>query len=406
MYFRLNRTWSITVGLRPNYGRLTSMSLMLPSLNSGQSSLADVLPSCLAALGVQEFSNSLKLPVARSAVVVMVDGMGAHNLSQARAHARFLSGLGGITETLNTVFPTTTASALASLTTGKLPGEHGMLGYRIKDPATGQLVNQLTGISTLENTTQWLGSPPLYLDALKAEVHAAVVAHPRFSDTALTNMIHRGAQQYPARTLDDRVASVQAVTRQSGSQLVVLYISELDECAHSKGVNSADWAQQLESVDSAVKNLVSSLPEDVGVLVTADHGVVDIPLHKHVLVGDDPRLREGIAFIGGEPRCLQLYFDNDATADTRETVLAAWRENMGEIAWVMSREDIISQGLSGNISHTHAERMGDIWVLARKEVVFYDARDNTLKGRSMIGQHGGLSAAEVTIPLLKAGAFS
>ncbi|MDH6533039.1 hypothetical protein M2119_001276 [Aurantimicrobium minutum] len=382
------------------------MSLMLPSLNSGQSSLADVLPSCFAALGAQAFPNTLNLPSVRSVVVVVVDGLGVQNLAQVSAHARYLSALGGKADTIQTVFPSTTASALASLTTGTMPGVHGMLGYRIKDPATGQVINQLTGISSLHDPAQWLGATPLYVAAREAGMQPAIVAHPRFADTPLTKLIHHGANHVPARTLDERIAAVRKLVCEPGSQLIVLYISELDECAHNKGVTSSDWAMLLESVDSALKTLVASLPDDVGVLITADHGVVDIPDHKHVLYGDDPRLIEGISDVGGEPRCLQLYFERDASSETKARVLSAWTEDMGGIAWVMTKETVMTQGLLGNISEGNVERIGDIWVLARKDVVFYDARDTALKGRSMIGQHGGMSATELTVPLLRAGGFS
>lgn len=382
------------------------MTLMLPSHNSGQSSLADVLPSCLNALGVASSENVLNLSSVRSAVVILIDGLGAQNLSHASAHARFMNGLKGKTDTIRTVFPSTTASALATLTTGTHPGQHGMLGYRIKDPATGQLINQLTGISALKTPDSWLGSEPAYLQAAEAGIQPAVVAHPRFADTALTRLIHRGAQQYSARTLDERISTVQSIVRQPGSHVVVLYISELDECAHKTGVMSSEWAMLLESVDSALKNLMSSLPDDVGVLITADHGVVDIPAHKHVLYGDDDRLIEGVSDIGGEPRCLQLYFNPDATEQLRERVFAAWTEDMAGLAWVMTKETVMEQKLLGPVNDRNTPRMGDIWVLARKDVVFYDARDHTFKGRSMIGQHGGMSATELTIPLLRAGAFS
>jgi hypothetical protein len=379
---------------------------MLPSLNTGQSSLADVLPSCLAALGVQGFPHALKLPTVRSAVVVLIDGLGAHNLAQASAHARFLSGLSGKTHTIQTVFPSTTASALASLTTGESPGTHGMLGYRIKDPATGHVVNQLTGISLLTDSASWLGAIPVYSGATQSGIHPAVVAHPRFSDTPLTQLIHRGATLYPSRTLDDRVSAVQDIVSEPGSQLVVFYISELDECAHSKGVTSSDWAMLLESVDSALKTLVASLPRDVGVLITADHGVLDIPAHKHILFGEDPRLVEGVAAVGGEPRCLQIFFEPEASPETRSRVCASWMEDMEGIAWVMTKETVIAQGMLGAISEDNAARIGDIWVLARKDVVFYDARDTKLTGQSMIGQHGGMSTTEMTVPLLRAGGFS
>ena len=382
------------------------MSIMLPSLNSASLSLADVLPSCLSSLGMAEMPNKLDLPQANSAVVVLVDGLGSQNLTSAGAHARFLNKNSSAFPTLNTVFPSTTASALASLTTGTTPGQHGMTGYKVRHPETGEVLNLLTGLGVLTDLSSWMSVKPLYEVAVVNGISPTVVAHPRFAETPLTQLIHAGSVQLGAKSLDDRVQAVLNTLLEPGQHLVVLYVSELDELAHNKGVSSPEWAAALESLDGALKYLSEQLPTDVGMIVTADHGVLDVPPSKHFLYGTDREHMQFISLVGGEPRCLQLYFSDDASPEQRAETLEVWRRDWSELAWVMSKDDVKEVGLYGLVSPVSEGRLGDVFVLAKKDVVFYDERDLTLKGRNMIGQHGGVSPTEMTIPGIRLGAYA
>ncbi len=378
------------------------MSLMLPSHNSASLSLADVLPSCLASLGISGYENALSLPHVSTAVVVLVDGLGSQNLSHAKAHARFLAGAAGGQPKLQTVFPSTTASALATLTTGSVPGVHGMLGYKIRDPRSGQMLNMLKDLAKLEDMPTWLGAEPLYGLARAQDVTPTVVSHSRFASTPLTEVIHRGATMLSANSFDERVDAVIELSRGQGKNLVVVYFSELDELAHSHGVSSHQWAAKLEDLDAALERLQSHVSSDVGIIVTADHGVVDIPAHKQILFGSDSDLITGVREIGGEPRCLQLYVEPEAD---RDLLVVKWRDFVGDTAWVVSREDAVENGLLSGLSDINAPRVGDIFVLARKDVVFYDERDAARSGRNMVGQHGGLSPVEMAIPCIKLGGY-
>lgn len=350
--------------------------------------------------------NALELPLVRSAVVVLVDGLGAQNLSAASAHARFLGKNSSPETHLTTVFPSTTAAALASLTSGATPGQHGMTGYRVLNPESGEVLNLLTGLGALSDPSAWLRSDPLYALAAEHGITPTVVAHPRFADTPLTHIIHEGAVQLSAKTIDDRIQATLSTLNQPGQHLTVLYISELDELAHNKGVSSAEWAATLESVDGAIKELSDRIPEGVGIFVTADHGVLDVKQSQHFLYGldaDDMRL---IAQVGGEPRCLQLYFSEQATESERAQIVTSWREDWSELAWVLSQEEVLAAGLYGEVDSEVLPRLGDVFVLAKKDVAFYDERDPSLKGRNMIGQHGGISLTELAIPGIRLGAYS
>ena len=117
---------------------------MLPARRGDSPSLADVLTSAFAAIRAE--TNPFALPPVRSAAVLLVDGLGMSALQRRAGHGRRLLAAipaqGGIIES---GFPTTTASALASLTTGLAAGEHGLVGYSAIDTLGDRVVNQLTG---------------------------------------------------------------------------------------------------------------------------------------------------------------------------------------------------------------------------------------------------------------------
>ena len=373
------------------------MSFMLPSAQIGAPSLADVLRSCLAGLGVVGVENRLALRAARSTIIVLVDGLGASNISGAKAHCRYLAPHLTKSTTISTVFPSTTGAALASFVTGELPGTHGMLGYRIRDPESGALVNQLTGLREIKALENWLGAEPLYIAAEADGIRTTVVSHPRFLSTPLTTVIHKGATLVAARTIAERCdAAISAAKANRG--LIVLYISELDELAHSQGASSHAWATKLEEVDAEMKRLASLVARDTSVILTADHGVLDIAQHHHVEYGNDEDLMAHITAIGGEPRCLQLFL-----ADRRDAqeVVDRWKAHCGDSAFVATQSEMVDQGWFGDLTKDHRERLGDVFVLARKEVVFFDSRDPTNKARKMVGHHGGISSTEMKIPLLR-----
>ena len=382
------------------------MSNMLPTRNSGLLSLAEVLPSCFSSMGLSGFENSLHLPRVRSAIVVVIDGLGFHNLRNARGHARFLAQAALESDPIETVFPSTTAAALASFTTGLLPGVHGMLGYQIRDPESGNLINQLSGLNAIENPQHWLKAEPLFVQVAKQGCSSFVIGHSRFADSTLTSVIYQGASYVPANALDDRIAQSLALVADRSAQLGVVYISELDEIAHKKGVDSQEWANALEDVDAAISSLAVKLPSDIGLFVTADHGVIDIPQSKHFLLGKGSSLIERIVSIGGEPRCLQLYFAESVSPEDKTEFIAQWKKDFDAIAWVLTQEEIIQSGLFPELSTEVATRAGDIFLLTHKNVVFYDDRDTTLKGRSMVGQHGGISDSEMHIPAIKLAGFA
>src|SRR5262249_6261219 len=110
--------------------RLGSMSLPLPRLATG--SLADLVPSLLADLGVPGFDAGRLaglLPGGTpGACLLRVDGLGWGLLREHAGDAPFLASLAAGREPIAAGFPATTAASVAALGTGVPAGVHGIVG--------------------------------------------------------------------------------------------------------------------------------------------------------------------------------------------------------------------------------------------------------------------------------------
>jgi predicted AlkP superfamily pyrophosphatase or phosphodiesterase len=370
---------------------------MLPAPSAGRVSLADVLRSCLDSTGGQ--ANRLGLPAVRSAIVLLVDGLGADVLRAREGHARTLAGELGRATTIETGVPTTTASAIASLTTGVLPGQHGLVGYTVLDAVHDRIVNQLSGWDDRLDPATWQLQPTLFETA---GIKSYAVGPERYRDSGLSRAVLRGAEYRGASTILTRLELAVRLARATPS-LIYVYAPELDQACHAYGWQSTQWTDALEQLDAGMRTVLPSLGTAVGLVLTADHGVLDVPHHAHVLFDAVPELVAGVRFVAGEPRMLHLHLEPDADAGQ---LAAAWRNSEADRAWIATRTEAIEAGWYGPVLPEVAPRIGDLLVAARKAVAYYDDRDATRHGRTMIGQHGSWSAAETRVPLLRFGAYS
>jgi len=367
--------------------------------------LAGVLASSLASLqGVQ---NGFELPAASGAVIVLVDGLGAGNLQARAGHARFLSTRMSRRDVIRTVLPSTTAAALASFTTGRMPGEHGLVGYKVLDASHDRLVNQLNGWDAGMMPETWQRSETLFESATADGVPTFAIGAARYADSGYTRAVLRGAEFRAAASVPDRFAMAQSVLEQHPGALVYLYVPELDQAAHAHGWESDRWLGLLEQLDAEVAAFERRMPRRTGLLVTADHGVVDVPAHRHVFVDARPDLLDGIRHVGGEPRFLSLYAEPGLDDAARAQLVEGWRSAEGHRAWVLGRDEAIESGLYGpTVADEVRSRIGDVLIAARSGIAYYDRREPNRQAELMVGQHGSLTDEETRVPLIRAGAYA
>lgn len=376
------------------------MSLSLPADPASARSLTGVVPQLLASMsGAPDW-----FPPARSSILVLVDGLGRGNLTARAGHARFLSAHQGKKDAARTVFPSTTATALTGLLTGAQAGRHGIVGYRARVPGTLTAPNQLRGWETDGlDPLAWQRSSPILEREAAAGRPTFWVSKRQYLDSGFTRAIGRGATTVAGESPEERLdAAVSLAARHPGA-LVYVYVPELDTIGHARGWESDEWTVALERLDAALAAADRARAPDTGVVVTADHGMVDVPAHGHVLLGQGDPLLDAVELVAGEPRLLQLYTGPGAARE----VARRWHAAEGSRSWVLTRDEAIAAGLYGPVVDAEvAPRIGDVLIAARGAVAYYDDRLDDKKAQSMIGQHGSLTDLERIVPLIGLGAFA
>lgn len=372
------------------------MSLMLPAAPAHARSITGVASDLLESL-----AGGGTYGPARSAVLCVIDGLGALQLRSHAGHARRLSAMMRRRDVARTVFPSTTAAALTSLLTGTDPGQHGLVGYRVLDPESYNVINQLSGWERegIDPAT-WQRVPTVFQRALRRGYEAFAVGPAEYDGSGFTRAVLRGATYVPTEDVADRVATaVELAARHDGS-LVYCYLPEVDKAGHKFGIASEQWVASLEEIDAAFD---TRIPASVGMIVTADHGMIDVPRYRHVLLTDDDPRWEGVSQLGGEPRMVHVYAEPGADADD---IAARWRERAGNTADVLTRVEAERHGLFGPVADAVRPRIGDVLVVTRGIWAYYDDRGTDTRPQKMIGQHGSVSPEETVVPLLRTGAYA
>jgi hypothetical protein len=366
-----------------------SDGLVLPKY--GEASLADVLPSALAALGVPGEHDILGLPRARRYCVLLVDGLGWNLLRAHPAQASYLTSLAGHPITVGS--PTTTATSLTSFGTGLPPGRHGVLGYTTRIPGRTALLNALKWDPSVDPVA-YQPHPTVFERAGRAGVAVTVVGQRRFRKSGLTVAGLRSPGFSGADSLGERVAAA-ALAAEAEPSLVYVYDGDLDVTGHHAGCGSAAWRHQLVMVDRFAEELAEALPAGTKLLVTADHGMVDVDPATRIDVDDQPALRAGVALVGGEARFRHVYAEPGAAGD----VEAAWTAVLGDRATVLSRDEAIAAQWFGAVEGRVLDRIGDVVASMRGDCAV-EMRSVFPLEATLVGLHGALTADEMLVPLL------
>jgi hypothetical protein len=214
--------------------------------------------------------------------------------------------------------------------------------------------------------------------------------------------VQRGGRFVAGQTLQDRVdAAVRVVTDHArrpsaDGMFVYLYWGDLDKKGHLHGCDSWEWGEELTQIDAAARQLVSRLGPDTLILVTADHGMVDIVPERVTDLGGEPGLAKGIQLVGGEPRALHLYCEPRATPQ----VLGEWRDRFGGQMEIRSRDEAVAEGWFGPVEPSVLPRIGDVVTSATEPVAVVDSRTARPESLRLIGMHGARTEEETLIPLL------
>jgi hypothetical protein len=321
---------------------------------------------------------------ARRVVLLVLDGLGWEALDAHRARLPNLAALAG--GPVPTVVPSTTATALTSLTTGLAPAQHGVVGFRIRLD------------SGVLNVLSWQGEHRHKPDPHAVQRHppflrrdVPVVTKSEFRNSGFSE-VHLGGARFCGWSAPSSLVEHCRQLTEAGEPFVYAYYPGIDSVAHAHGLHDGFYEAELVAADRLVGDLLDALSPECALVVTADHGQVHLEPDGWLPLG---RAGAFIEACSGDGRFRYLHARRGEAAELVE----AARADHGDHAWVLSRAELFEAGwLGSDPSPATRSRVGDVVLAARADVAFVDpALEREAHLRSA---HGSLTAAEMLVPVV------
>jgi hypothetical protein len=378
----------------------------------GNESIANLMASLVqglggSATGYVPLPHLLPAEVAeyRHVVLMVVDGLGCEFLCRKRRR----SSLEGLCRArLTSVFPSTTAAAITTFLSGVAPQQHGLSGWHMYFRELGAVLAVLPGapryggVSLKQagvDVSRLLGSCSVF-DRVPAETHTVL---PRRLAATDFNLAYQGTSQVrPYDTQDDFFLGVAKLLRTGRDRsFVYAYWPDLDRISHECGTFSAETEWHFTSWEEGFRRFLKYV-EGTGslILVTADHGFIDTEAAHTIELDDHPELARCLALpLCGEHRVAYCY----VKPDCREPFERYVRTELADAAELHRSADLIEQGWFGlGTAHPRlAERVGDYTLVMRDNYIIRDWLPDEPRFEQ-IGVHGGISEAEMRVPLIVA----
>lgn len=402
---------------------LAKENLIIPDYE--RNTVANV-PATVAALfgaqfpGLRPLRSELWQPLldageVRHVILVLVDGMGHNLVRRCADDTAWLAREAIVSGKITSVFPSTTVNALSCLWTGAAPAQHGLVGLEMFFPRLGVVAQMLA----LSPSFMWQPDAlvragvepetffpvPGFAQQLAASgVETYSLKHYSLVKSSLSRMYSRGIKEdIGIVTAADLMWQVKTLLNERAGQrmLFTAYWAAVDSLSHRYGFDHPAVAAELRSFLSLLKQeLLNELSAEARrgtvVIVTADHGQRNTPLDQRIFLDDHPRLQHMLLMRpAGEPRTAYLYARNGQ----KQAIIDYVREHLDHAAVAVDAQEALQSGLFGPPPHADEApvRIGDVIVTMREGYALV-SKDTDEFLLTLIGRHGGLTAAEMEVP--------
>jgi len=378
---------------------------MLPNYKDG--SIINLMSSIAGALGGRTGYGGLKILSSKklkskNIVLIVVDGLGFEYLEKKKSV--FNENLVG---SMTSVFLSTTASAITSFLTGVAPQQHGFTGWYV-------FLKEIGAISTVLPFNLRFGGPQLSEYGLeikkileeksfmsKIKVSGFSVMPKKIINSDFTNITSKGSKKFGYENLDGFFRQIRrAINYNKKRKYVYAYWSEFDAVSHEYGVGSKKCEKHFKELDRKMRRFFKSIKNtNTTVIVTADHGFVNVDLKDWIWVKEHPKLMECLTMpLCGEGRAAFCYVRPSKVKQFEKYVRTKFR---GKCELYKS-QDLINRGWfgAGRVNPKLFDRVGDYIIICKKGYYIEDTVEIKDKKKLFKGHHGGISKEEMLVPLI------
>lgn len=355
----------------------------------GGACIANVMPELVKSMMGRSVAAWVPQSVvgSKQIVLLVLDGLGWTQLQDRSAMMPTLTGFEG--DAITSVAPTTTTACLTSIVTGRPPAIHGILGYRLS--VHDDVLNVLAWANQAGEPFEGVVPEEFQTHPAFAANPVPVVTRRHFIGSGFTRAHMQGARLVGYAAPSSLPVEIWRLIK-AGEPLVYAYYDGIDTIAHLHGFGE-HYEAEMYTVDRLVRDVLAGLPEGCTLVVTADHGQVEVGDNQIEL---DPQIVARCTAFSGEGRFRWLHTRDESET---EVIAAQLAERHGDQAWIVTKSEMIQNGwYGGPLSERFSSRIGDVALVAREAVAF---RDPSHDGeRQMACRHGSLTPAEMLVPLL------
>ena len=326
------------------------------------------------------------------AVLILVDGLGACMLKSSQSYARFLRKQNA--HIISTCLPSTTVSAITTLTTSMFPSDTNMLGWSVISPSTGKELRLLSFDGYGKDPASFQPQKTWFEILSTLGISSAFVGLDRFRDSGFTSASLRGADFFGVKQQCDIVDEVVRLNRR-GVGFIYSHWGDIDKLGHHIGVDNYEIDVAVESFDSCMRDLCERVDDGTLVVFVADHGMITVE-EENIIYLDECGVYDSIDCVAGEPRALHVHLKNGVDRDRFRVGLENF---LGDRAYVLSKDCPYVEG-EEVFTDRAWDFLGDFVVFLKKGYVLYDRGRHSEQVMSLKGVHGSVSFEEMAIPCL------
>ena len=336
---------------------------------------------------------------AQQLVIVLVDGLGMNFIDKLepssflRRHLRM---------ELQTVFPSTTSSAVTSLATAAWPNRHSIIGWDM-------YLDEVDTVATILRFERRHDGEPLdRLSVVEGQAYPVPSLFGKFAG-GLVSVVPEGIANTPYsdywgghnakyatyKDLTNGVDKVISLIRVAKApSIIYFYEIDVDFAAHEHGTNANLTMDALKRTEKAIERLALNLPSNTRLMLTADHGHLDGPTHE--ILPSDPLVEHLLHEPWGDAR--EMHFA--VKPGSEEKFEAEFRGQYGEFAFLLTVDEVEALELlgPGHIEDFAWRRLGTHLAISRGADTFiYLGKSDPMQ---FIGYHSGLTPDEMLVPLV------
>lgn len=384
------------------------MDMHKPNYQNG--SIVNLMSSVKKALGGKskykplEGSNFSNISE-KNIVLIIIDGFGYNYLTKYGRNSFLYKNLKG---KMTSVFPTTTASALTTFSTGLAPQQHALTGWfmYLKEIGTVSVILPFTsragGLKLSKGKIKYkdIYNEKSFFEDLKT-VSTFIIKHKAYINSEFSCLVDKGAKKLPFSNLSGFFRQInKALNTASNKKYILAYWDSLDSLCHKKGVDSQETKKHFNELDKKIKSLAKSLKsKNTVIIISADHGLIDTKEKGRIIeLKNHSRFVETLAMpLSGEPRAVYCYVKPRKVKQFENYVKTEFKN----VCDMYKSDDLIKNNYFGLFEPNEKlkERIGDYVLIMRKNYIMKDLVLGE-EQNIFIGNHGGMSEDEMFVPLV------